>query len=148
MYTARRAAAKLRLVPWTVAGYHQAIDESSLKNPVKNTLRAMVDRAGSRHTTVSRPTLCFVLKMTRVATITGHWDKARDAGLLKSVQRHNESSVHTFLIPGTNSLEEEDLWGDPMDGWHVWTPEENVWWHSLKDGERIAPPWGDGRPPF
>jgi hypothetical protein len=147
-YLDRRASAKLMDEPWTVAAYLLAIDQSSLKTPVKNTLRAMVDRAGGRHTTVSRPTLCFTLKMTRVATITAHWDKARDAGLLKSVQRHNESSVHTFLMLGTDTLDEERLWGEPMDGWHVWTPEENVWWDSLDGGEGMTPPWGDGRPPF
>lgn len=147
-YLDGRASAKLMGEPWTVAAYLLAIDQSSLKTPVMNTLCAMVERSGGRHTTVSRPTLCFILKMTRVATITAHWDKARAAGLLKSKQRRDESSIHTFLIPRTANLEEGDLWGDPMDGWHVWTPEENVWWDSIDGGERITPPWGDGRPPF
>lgn len=148
LHQKRLATAKLTGEAWTIAAYLLAIEQSSLKLPVKNTLRAMVERSGARHTTVSRAALCFILKKTRVETITEHWHKARGAGLLRSVQRHNESSVHTFLIPGTYNLEDEGPWGDPMDGWHVWTPDEKVWWDALDGGEQIIPPWGDGRAPF
>lgn len=147
-YLDHRASAKLKGEPWTIAAYLLAIDRSSLKAPVKNTLRAMVAKAGGRHTTVSRAAVCYILQMKRVATITAHWDEARDAGLLKSVQRHNQSSVHTFLIPGIDNWDEEVVWGEPWDGWHIWTQEEDVWWDSLDGEELMTLPWGGGRPPF
>lgn len=148
LYIARRVAAKRRLVSWTVAGYHLAIDESSVESPVKATLRAMVEGAGGRHTTVDRATLCQLTGVRRGATITAHWQQARAEGLLASRQRWNTTSLHTFLIPGTDFSADETVWGEPKDGWHVWTPEEIAWWESLDGGERISPPWGDGRPPF
>ena len=148
MYMARRAAAKLSLVSWTVAGYHQVIDRSSVETPVKATLRAMVDGAGGRHTTVDRATLCQITGVRREATITAHWQEARAAGLLASRQRWNNTSFHTFLIPGADHSADEEVWGEPMGGWHGWMPEEIDWWERLDGEERIAPPWGHGRPPF
>lgn len=147
-YLDRRASTRPMCEQWTVAAYLLSIDRSSLKTPVKNTLRAMVEKAGGRHTTVSRAAVCYILKMKRVATITAHWDEARDAGLLKSVQRHNQSSVHTFLVPGIDNCDEEVVWGEPWDGWHIWTQEEDVWWDSLDGEELMTLPWGDRRPPF
>lgn len=100
MYMQRRAAAKFMDEPWTVHAYRQLIDQSSLKNPVKNTLRGMVDRAGGRHTTVDRSTLCLVTGVRREATITAHWHRAREAGLLVSKQRWNSTSVHMGTTAG------------------------------------------------
>jgi hypothetical protein len=109
MHLARRAAAKFRAEQWTVHVYRQAIDRSSLKTPVKNTLRAMVDKAGGRHTAVARIALCLITGVRREATITTHWHQAREAGLLVSKQRWTATSIHTFLIPGTDYSADDGL---------------------------------------
>lgn len=147
IYMERRAA-KLLGEAWTVHAYRQAIDQSPLKAPVKNTLHAMLAKAGGRHTTVDRATLCLITGVRRVATITTHWHQAREAGLLVSRQRWNSTSVHMFLIPGTQYSTDEALWGEPLDGWHVWSPEEDAWWDSLDCGIWITPPWGESWPQF
>lgn len=146
---------KTTAAKWTVHAYREAIDESSLKTPVKDTLRAMVDGAGNRQTAVDRMTLCLLTGLKAEATITAHWQKARAAGLLKSKARWNTTSVHTFLIPGANFLYDADgvddeVWGEPLGGWHIWTAEEVAWWEGLQPDSRSIPPWRDGRhfPPF
>ncbi|MDI3194253.1 hypothetical protein QK290_07275 [Pseudarthrobacter sp. AL07] len=145
IYLDRRTTAKLTREPWTVHVYRKAIDQSPLKASVKKTLHGMVDGAGNRHTTVDRATLCLRNGTTRVATITEHWHKARDAGLLTSKERWNDSSIHTLRIPGTYFPDDEDVYGDPMDGWHIWSSEEIAWWEALDDGSWVLPPWRDGR---
>lgn len=151
----RRRVGKPSVANWTVHAYHTAIDESSLKTPVKNTLRVMVDGAGNRQTAIDRLTLCLRTGLKAEATITEHWQKARAAGLLKSKARWNATSIHTFLIPGANFLYDADgvddeVWGEPLGGWHIWTAEETAWWEGLHQGSRATPPWRDGRhlPPF
>jgi hypothetical protein len=140
---------------WTVHAYREAIDASALKDPVKNTLRVMVDGAGSRLTAVDRLSLCLLTGMKAEATITAHWQKARAAGLLKSKARWNSTSIHTFRIPGASFLYDADgvddeVWGGPLGGWHIWTAEEAAWWENLHPESRTIPPWRDGRhlPPF
>lgn len=149
LYLDRLATAKITGEPWAVHAYHQAIDRSSLKTPVKNTLRAMVDAAGGRHTAVDRATVCLITGVRREATITAHWHQAREAGLLASKQRYDDSSLHTFLIPGTSYSADDVQWGEPLNGWHVWTADETAWWDSLDPGRWTEPPWHSGeRPPF
>jgi hypothetical protein len=151
MHMARRAAAKLRVVSWTAAGYRQAVDQSSLKTPVKNTLHAMVDNSAGNRTTIDRASLCLLTGTRDESTVTEHFKKARGAGLLKSEARFNKSSLHTLLIPGTESSADDVQWGRPMKNAHSWTPEEIRWWDSLEPGHWTTPPWEPWQgqePPF
>jgi hypothetical protein len=147
----RRWVGKPTVANWTVHAYREAIDESSLKIPVKNTLHVMVDGAGSRQTAVDRLSLCLLTGLKAEATITAHWQKARAAGLLKSKARYNSASIHTFVIPGANFLYDADgvddeIWGEPLGGWHIWSAEESAWWEDLHPNSTVIPPWRDGGP--
>lgn len=155
LHEARRRVGKPTVPYWTVEGYREAVEQSSLKIPVKRTLQVMVDHAGSRQTDVDRLTVSLLTGLKAERTVTEHWKKARAAGLLKSKARWNSSCIHTFLIPGADFLYDMDgvddeQWGELLSGWHVWTPGEAAWWEGLQAGSWISPPWQDGRllPPF
>jgi hypothetical protein len=64
----------------------------------------MVDNSAGGVTTIDRASLCLITGLRDEGTITAHLKKARAAGLLKSVQRFNKSSIHTLLIPGDRRL--------------------------------------------
>ena len=146
IYLDRCKRAKLLGEVWTVDTYRNAVDRSSLKAPVRRTLHAMVDSTSGRHTTIDRASLCLLTGVAWEGTITEHWQRARDAGLLTSAARYNRSSLHTFTIPGR---ELPDLDPDASLFWpHVWTEAEIAWWDVLDSGTWAVPPWRDGRPPF
>jgi len=150
VYAARRAAAKLAVVTWTIAGYRQAIEQSSLKTPVKRTLYAMVDSAAGDRTTIDRATLCLHTGIREESTITEHFKKARTAGLLESQRRYNNSSIHTLLIPGIDASDGNVQPGRPIN-WHCWTVDETSWWGSLDPELWTPPPWHPWQgywPPF
>lgn len=151
MHMYRCAAAKFTVPSWTTAGYRQAIDQSSLKTPVKNTLHAMVDNSAGNQTTIDRASLCLLTGIRDVCTITEHFKKSRAAGLLKSEARFNKSSIHTLLIPGTDSSADDVPLGSPLDNYHSWTAEEIAWWDSLDPDLWTPPPWQPWQgkePPF
>lgn len=125
MYMERRAAANLSVVLCTIAGYRQVVDGSSLKSPVKRTLHVMVDNSVGNQTTIDRASLCLLTGKRDVSTLIDHWNRARAAGLLEGQPRFDNSSIHTFLIPGTNASA-----GTPVN-WHSWTADEIAWWDSL-----------------
>lgn len=149
LYVDRRRAAAASGAPWTIHAYRDAVDRSRLKSSVKNTLHVMVDYAGGPQTAVDRLTVCLLTGLKSECTITDHWQKARDAGLLTSKARWNRTSVHTFHVPGLQHVDDE-VWGEPLGGWHVWAADEIAWWDSLRGGSWDSPPWRDGRhrPPF
>lgn len=150
LYRERLRVGKPSVAIWTVQTYREAIDKSSLKTPVKNTLHVMVQAAGNRQTAIDRLSLCLVTGLKAEATITAHWQKCRAAGLLKSKARWNGTYDHTFLIPGANFLYDADgvddeICGEPLGGRHIWTDEEVAWWEDLHFESRANPPWRDGR---
>jgi hypothetical protein len=137
----RRASAKLMVMSWTHEAFRQAVDRSSLKLPVRNTLHAMVDNSAGGLTTIDRASLCRITGLRDEGTITEHFRKARAAGLLKSVRRHNKSSIHTLLIPGTDASAGEKKPGSQLANWHSWTAEEIAWWDDLAPENWTPPPW-------
>lgn len=151
MYMERRAAAKLMVVSWTTAEYRQAVDQSSLKTPVKKTLHAMVGKSAGGLTTIDRASLCLITGLRDEGTVTEHFRKARAAGLLRSVRRFKKSSIHTLLIPGTDASSGDVQPGSQLANWHSWTAEEIAWWDGL-DPEIWTPPpwqpWQGQEPPF
>ena len=150
LYQERRVTAKLVVPSWTAAAYRQAIEQSSLKSPVKRTLHAMVDNAAGDRTTIDRATLCLLTGIKEESTITEHFRKARAAGLLESQRRFKNSSIHTLLIPGIGGLAGNVQLGRPPK-WHSWTVDEITWWDSLDPEHLTAPPWHpwqSDKPPF
>lgn len=150
VYVARCATATLAVVSWTAVAYQQAVEQSSLKTPVKRTLHAMVDSAAGDRTTIDRATLCLRTGVKVESTITEHFRKARADGLLVSQRRHNNSSIHTLLIPGVVASAGDVQPGRPID-WHSWTYEEIAWWDSLGPELWTPPPWHPWQgywPPF
>lgn len=150
MYVARRAAATVAVVSWTAEAYRQAIEQSSLRTPVKRTLHAMVDSAAGDRTTIDRATLCLRTGIKVESTITEHFRKARAACLLESQRRFDKSSIHTLLIPGVVASADAVQAGRPID-WHSWTDDEIAWWDSFDPELWTHPPWHPWQgywPPF
>ncbi|GKV72032.1 hypothetical protein NCCP2145_14130 [Pseudarthrobacter sp. NCCP-2145] len=140
VYLARREAATVAVMSWTAEGYRQAIEQSSLKAPVKRTLHAMVNSAAGDRTTIDRATLCLLTGIRVESTITEHFRKARAAGLLESQRRFNNSSIHTLLIPGVVGSADAVQAGRPIN-WHCWTVDEIAWWDGLDPEKWTPPPW-------
>lgn len=136
-------------VTWNPDEYRAAIDQAALRLPVKKTLHTMLQAGDGEYTTLDRATLCQLTGVRREATITEHWRRARQAGLLSSRARFNRSSVHRFTIPGQHDLDCEAPWaGFPLRP-HVWTADELAWWQQQGWTESpVPPPWGDGASPF
>lgn len=140
-HTDRRASATIMVMSWTQEAYRQAIDRSSLKPPVRNTLYAMVDNSAGGLTTIDRASLCRITGLRDEGTITEHFRKARAEGLLESVRRYNNSSIHTLLIPGSDASASDAQPGSQLANWHSWTPEETAWWDGLDPENWTPPPW-------
>lgn len=141
VYLARCAAATSVVASWTAVGYRQAIEESSLRAPVKRTLHAMVDNTVGDQTTIDRATLCFITGIKAESTITEHFRKARAAGLLDSRRRFDKSSIHTLLIPGVPGSCPDPELGGRLINWHRWSEEEVAWWDGLDPKCWTPPPW-------
>lgn len=133
---------------WTAERYREAVEASSLRASVRNTLHAMVDHAAAQYSTIDRATLLQLTGGRREATVTAHWDKARSHGLLVSKQRFNTTSIHKFTIPGADSADIDVLAiGMPLRA-HLWTPAELAWWDTLSVDDPEEPPWSADQAPF
>ena len=136
---------------WDRELYLEALHTSPLKKPVRRTLVAMLDSAGGGElTTVDRSTLCSLTGIRREATISEHWKMARHHGFLQSSARFNRSSLHRFILPGAEVLEDDWLRSSRVTPLriHHWLPHEREWWEKVGSPEACEPPWGDGFPPF
>lgn len=133
---------------WSRENYRAAIDRAVLRLPVKRTLHAMLMAGGGEYSTIDRATLCQLTGVRREATITQHWNRAREAGLLVSRARYNRSSIHRFTLPGQRDIDCVIPWIELGLQAHEWTTEELEWWQHQRPESPIRPPWGDGCPPF
>lgn len=136
---------------WSAQAWLSAVDASTLRRRVKMTLVAMLETSGyTQLTDVDRETIARLTGISRVATITDHWHRARDHGLLASRQRFNGSSRHKLTIPGLDSreIDDMDMSTNTNTHAHVWTSQELEWWQRIDDNPSAPPPWGVGRAPF
>lgn len=133
---------------WRPENYRVAVAEGLVKPAVKRTLLAMLDAGLGEYTTIDRATLCELTGVRREATISEHWRRARDAGLLESRARYNRSSVHRLNIPGVQGQGWEVFSGGSVLVPHPWTDEELAWWRKQSPESPIPPPWLEGSPPF
>lgn len=126
--------------------FHDGLDASSLKRKVKVTILELLSSADEfGRTAVSGRQLAVRLGV-REATITSHLQKARDAELLLTKRRYNNSSVQQLTWPGSG-LHPPQPGISPLNT-HTWTDGEVAWWSSLDTDSPRLPPWGDGEPPF
>ncbi|GAA5230100.1 hypothetical protein GCM10025779_09130 [Arthrobacter cryoconiti] len=83
----------------------------------------------------------------REATVSTHWKLARNADLLTSRARFNNSSIHELHEPGL-SVGHKDAPGSWRLTPHSWTLEECEWWASLCTPSPMGVPWGGDTAPF
>lgn len=132
---------------WTPNLYRGAVDKALLNKGAKRTLIAMLESGAGQYTSIDRASLCERLGVRREATISEHWRRGREVGLLESKARFNRSSLHRLTIPGVSADDDGLLLGRPLLA-HIWTPEELEWWHHRDADNPVPPPWREGMPPF
>lgn len=126
--------------------FRDALDRAPLKSRVRDTILEMLRTADPfGRTSVSGRKLAE-RRGLREATICSHLEKAREAELLLSKRRYNNSSLHQLTWPGSE-LHPLPPGVTPVGG-HTWTDGELAWWGSLDTDSPQPPPWADGRPPF
>jgi hypothetical protein len=105
---------------------------------------------GGQYTDVDRETIRRVTGVSRVATISEHWQRARDHGLMTSRHRYNGPSKHRLTLPWVPSAEIDDVEMSINTNTHahVWTPQEVAWWTEREADQGAPPPWGLGPAPF
>jgi hypothetical protein len=79
----------------------------------------------------------------RAATVSDHWKQARQAGLLITRYRFNNSSIQQLSWPG-REVEPPPAGAIPLT-LRPWTSPEVEWWAN---GAQFPPPWEDAQPPF
>jgi hypothetical protein len=123
-----------------------ALAASSLNSGAKRTMQATL-RAASNYgiTAISGGAIASDLGI-RHATVTDHWNQARDAGLMLTRRRFNKSSIQQLTWPGSG-MHAPNGDGSPL-ATHPWTDMEFAWWDSLLRDLPKPAPWGESHPPF
>lgn len=136
---------------WDAGAWLQAVRDSDLRARVQATLFEMLKSAnGGQYTDVDRETIRRATGVNRVGTISEHWQRAREHGLMASRHRYNGPSKHKLTLPWVHSAEidDVDMRINTNTHAHVWTPDEEAWWSQGEAGEGAPPPWGAGPAPF
>lgn len=144
--------AQLAALHWPKPGsyskeeYLRVLNLSGLRASEMRTMAVMADFATSRGvTSVDRATISREVAVSQW-TVTQHWKKSRERGLLKSRRRFDSSSVHHLLVSADSACALDEDVQDKRA--HVWGDSELSWWASIGTSAPLQPPWGEGRPPF
>lgn len=126
--------------------YLRALGQSVLKPGQLRTMACMTDFANSRGiTSVDRATISREVGVSEWS-VTQHWKRARELGLLASRRRYDSSSVHYLVQPGATACFLDESVQDKKA--HIWSDSERAWWASIGTPTPLPPPWGAGMSPF